>query len=391
MPFGRRYGRRRNTTRRRTKRKVRRARKPARGRRRRRRKPSMVSLPRQIIPRTGFAVHECVRYIRIPQRLSDTDPLPTPVDANWTMPNWGSPTGPNQVPFNTLLISCNDPMAPFNEVGVPNDLVPGSFDDNWPAPRTPSFLCSINAVGERTTDSQALFDTAPNTGATVPPQGGPSGYRNFYGSHWQKMKAFYTKYTVVGSDATVQFFPDTVYSPAYARREAKQCMFTMGVVSSRLGTLYEDASQAQALSEQPGFIMREYHSRSQAYGRAAALTMKRKWSAKRNMGLAKGNVVGNNAITGESTAGYSQSPHGLAEPNQWSITAQTSQLQEVTQDFAKHPAQQQWFAWSGNSLLTNNTIGGAYEKSEWPSGLIKIKLKYATVWSAPRFSNNEVI
>ena len=307
------------------------------------------------------------------------------------MPNWGSPTGADALPFNTLFISCNDPMAPFNETGVPNTLNPGTFDENWPAPNTPAFLCNVNQQGDRTANSQALFDTAPLTGATVPPQGGPSGYRNFYGSHWQKMRAFYTKYTVVGSKATIQFFPDGVYTPAYARREAKHCMFTYGVVASRNGALYEDASAAQALTEQPGFITKEYHSRTQSYGNSAALTMTRKWSARRNMGLSKGNIVGNNAITGESAAAYSQRPHGLDAPNQWSIQATGPDLQEVTQDFAKHPAQQQWFAFSGNSMLTNNTIGGAFEKSEWPSGLFKIKIRYATVWSDPRYTNNEQI
>lgn len=379
------------TSRRTTRRRKTYPRKKKRGPKKGKHRYSMVSLPRQIIPRRGFAVHECIRYIRIPQRITNTDPLPTPVVANWQMPNWGAPTGQEELPFNTLFISCNDPMAPFNEVGVPNTLQPGSFDENWPSPDTPAFLCNINAVGDRTAASQALFDTAPLTGSTVPPGGGPSGYRNFYGSHWQKMKAFYTKFTVVGSKATISFHPDAVYSVDYARQEAKHCMFTCGVVASRNGGLYEDASSQQALTEQPGFITREYHGRSQQTSNRAAFSMTRKWSAKRNMGLSKGNIVGNNAITGESTAPYSQYPHGLDAPNQWSVVPNSTLQQEVTSSFAQHPAQQNWFAFSGNSMLTNNTVGGAYEKAEWPSGLLKIKIRYATVWSDPRYANNEQI
>lgn len=344
----------------------------------------MITLPKQIMPRRGFAVHECIRYIRIPQRLANTTP-PTPVIANWEMPNWGTAPGPdNELPFNTLFISCNDPMSPFNEAGS-NATAP---TPNYPSPDTPAFLSAIDGAGNRTLDSQALFDTAPLSGGGVPPTGPNTGYRNFYGSFWQKMKAFYEKYTVVGSKCTVQFFPDSVYSVDYARREAKHCMFTMGVVPTRGTAPIETTSQQQAFAEQPGFITREYHSRSQNYGRAAAFTMTRKWSAKKNMGLPKGMVVGNNAITGDALAVYSQTATGIDAPNQWSSTS-LGTTQEVTKDFSLHPAQQNWFAWSGNSLLSNNTTPGAYEKSEWPSGLIKIKIRYATVWTDPRFLNNE--
>lgn len=384
MPLGRNYYRRRRRPRRRktTTRRVRRVRRPRKKRHPRR---AIVSLPKQILPRRGFAVHTCIRYIRIPQRLANTTP-PTPVVANWEMPNWGSPPVGEELPFNTLFISCNDPMSPFNEAGS-DQLGP---TPNYPAPDTPAFLTEIDGAGSRTKVSQALFDTSPVSGGGVPPTGTFTGYRNLYGSFWQKMRAFYEKYTVVGSTATVSFYPDSVYSVDYARREAKHCMFTMGVVPTRGAAPLESASQAQAFTEQPGFITREYHSRSQNYGKSAALVMTRKWSAKRNMGLNKGNIVGNNAITGDGVAPYSQTLTGIDAPNQWSATSIGTQ-QEVTKDFSLHPAQQNWFAWSGNSLLSNNTTPGAYEKAEWPSGLIKIKVKYATVWSDPRFINNEII
>lgn len=384
MPYRRRYTKRRPTRKKRTyKKRVKRV-----YPKKRRYKPNMVSLPRQILPRRGFAVHECVRYIRIPSRLASTTP-PTPVNANWQMPNWGTPSA-TSTPFNTLFISCNDPMAPFNEVGVPNIVTPGA--SNWPAPNTPAFLCAVSSdTGERLTESQALFDTAPLGGGDVPPSGSNTGYRNFYGSFWQKMKAFYEKYTVVGSEAHLSFYPDPVYSVEYARDASKHCMFTMGVVPTRDAAFVETSQQAQAFTEQPGFITREFHGRTQSNGRSAAFTMKRKWSAKRDMGLSKGNIVGNNAITGDALAPYTQLPCGINAPNQWSVTATTTDVQEVTEEFAKHPSQQNWFAFSGNSLLTNNTAPGAYEKAEWPSGLIKIKIRYATVWSDPRFVNNELI
>lgn len=348
----------------------------------------MVSLPRQILPRRGFATHTCIRYIRIPSRLASGTP-PEAVNANWEMPNWGTPFAGTQKPFNTLFISCNDPMAPFNEIGVPNSTVPGST--TWPGPTTPAFLCSINDAGQRTDASQALFDTAPNAGGDVPPNGSPTGYRNFYGSFWQKMKSFYEKYTVVGSECTISLYPDPVYSVEYARSASKHCMFTFGVAPTRDGATYETSQQQQAFNEQPGFITREFHGRTQSNGRSAALTMKRTWSAKKHMGLSKGNIIGNNAITGDALAQYTQQPCGLDAPNQWSFSTTTTTVQEVSDQFAKHPAQQNYFAFSGNSLLSNNTRPGGFELSSWPSALLKIRIKYHTVWHDPRFVNNELI
>lgn len=351
------------------------------------RKMPIINLPRQIMPRRGFAVHKCVRYIRIPQRLANTTP-PTPVVANWEMPNWGSPPAGQELPFNTLFISCNDPMSVFNEAGSNNST---PYPD-YPAPDTPAFLCAIDQQQpfERLPESQALFDTAPLSGGGVPPTGPNTGYRNFYGSFWQKMRSFYTKYTVIGSKCKVQLYPDTVYSVDYARRESKHCIFTMGVVPTRSSAPVESTSQQQAFTEQPGFITREYHSRTQANGRACALTCTRSWSAKKHMGLNKGDIVGNNAITGSADATYSQALTGLDSPNQWDQT-QLGVPQDISKDFAAHPANQNWYAFSGNSLLSNNTTPGAYEKSEWPSMLMKITLSYSTVWSDPRFVNNELI
>lgn len=384
MPRRRRPRRRRTTTKRRgLVYRKRRARRPMRMRRPRR---NILSLPKQIIPRRGFAVHKAVRYIRIPSRITDGTP-PVAVNANWNMPAYGFQPTPGteppgaQIPFNSLMISCNDPLAPFNEVGTPNAAQP-----NYPPPTTPAFLNAVDpATGQPETRSQALFDTIPVSGGGVPPTGTTIGYQNQLPSFWQKMKSFYNRWTVIGSKCKVMFTPDHVYTVEYARNPNNSCIFTLGVKPTR--RIIDPSAQPQSLTEQPGFITREFHGRTQDYAKQHAFSMTRKWSAKRNMGLSKGNIVNEASISGNYNAGYSTTLHGQELPFQ----PFPEDPDEPTIDFSRHPDLQQYYCWTGNSLLTNNTTPGAYEPSQWPSGIIKIELEYATVWSDPRFTDNEII
>jgi len=374
-----------------TRRRRRRRRRPRRRtvrRRPRRRKArpsrrSVLHLPRNIIPKRAFVVHKFVRYIRIPARLTGEAP-PTPVIANWNMPamgDAGQPAGTqNLYPNNQLLISCNDPLAPFNEQGT---LAGGGT--GWPGPDTRAFLNvpSTAAAQPPPTASQALFDANPLSGGGVPPTGPATGYTNQYTNFWLKMTQFYRRWTVVGSKATVSFAPDPVYTVAYARQPSKHCIFTMGVRGGRDDL--DTSQQPQTLTEQQGFITKEYNGRRQNDARCYAFSMSRKWSARKGFGLSKGDVVSNDEITGTSRAAPDPRLHGFRSPNQ---VLSGSGLNEA---MAAHPHSQQYYAWSGNSILTNNTVPGAYEPTEWPSGLLKINISYSTVWTSPEFTDNEFI
>lgn len=368
----------------RPKRRGRRRRRTTRRKRRTRRpRGNMIRLTRQLIPKRAFVNHKFVRYIRIPARITGAAP-PTVVNADWSMPPMGGagllPGSQNLYPNNTLLISCNDPLAPFNEEGT----IPGT-GTGWPGPATRSFLNvpSTAAAQPPPADSQALWDSAPVAGGGVPPTGAETGYTNLYTSNWLKMCQFYRRWTVVGSKATVSFSPDPVYSVEYARQPSKHTIFTMGIRGGR-GDL-DTFMQPQTLTEQPGFITKEFSGRRQTDARCYAFSMTRKWSARKGFGLARGQVVSNGEICGSSVAQPNKRLHGFRTPNQTNIGT------SLPEEIVSHPHSQQYYCWSGNSILTNNTEPGAYEPTQWPSGLIKITLNYSTVWSSPQFTDNEVL
>jgi len=350
---------------------------PKRRRRRPRRKSNIIRLTRQLIPARALVNHKFVRYIRIPQRITGDQP-PQAVNADWQMPPMGADGQPpgyqNLFPNNQLLISCNDPLAPFNEQGTLG---------NWPGPDTRAFLNvpSTAAAQPPPTESQCLWYSSPLLGGGGPPIGAETGYQNLYTSFWNKMTNFYRRWTVIGSKATVSFSPDPVTSPLYARQASKHCIFTMGVRGGR-GDLIT-TNQPQTLTEQPGFITREYNGRRQTNGRCYAFTMSRKWSAKKGFGLSKGDIISNSEITGSSDCQPNKRLHGFESPNQTNIGT------SLPAELVAHPHSQQFYAWTGNSILTNNTRPGAYEPTEWPSGLIKVTLHYTTVWSSPQFTDNE--
>jgi len=352
-------------------------------RRKRPRRPrgNMIRLTRPLIPKRAYCTHRFTRYIRIPSRITGSAP-PTPVTADWSMPPMGGaglPAGSqNLYPNNTLLVSCNDPLAPMNEQGV-------QASTSWPGPPTRAFLNvpSTAAAQPPPTESQALWDSAPLAGGGVPPTGAETGYTNLYTSNWLKMCQFYRRWTVVGSKCTVSFSPDPVYSVEYARQPSKHCVFTMGVRGGR-GDL-DVFQQPQSLSEQPGFITKEFSGRRQTDARCYAFSMTRKWSARKGFGLSKGQVVSNGEICGSSLAEPNKRLHGFQTSNQINIGT------VLSPEIAAHPHSQQYYCWSGNSILNNGTTPGAYEPTDWPSGLIKITMNYSTVWSSPQFTDNESV
>jgi len=366
------------------KRRVRRVRRYKKKPKAKRRRPTMISLPRQIIPRRAFSTIKTVRWIRIPSRFTVGPPV-TLLPGNWNMPEYGTQSTPDiyPVPQNTLYISCNDFLAPFNEEGSPN-----AVDPDYPGPPMLAFLNSFDVAGTPTTTSQALFDSSPRRGGTIPPTGADTGYRNLLGSFYDKLVNFYDKWTVVGSKCKISMIPDGLVGATLAREPNRSAMFTLGKKSNRI--LLDRSAQPQSLQEQPQFTSREYHGVRQTNGKAYAFTMTKNWSARKDMGLSRGNIVNNQAITGNRRAQYSPTLCGLPNQFPYNFTDAGAGRPRITSEFANHPLSQDYFVFTGNSLLTNNTTPGAYVPSKWPPGLIKVEMHYSTVWTEPRFSNNEI-
>jgi len=345
-------------------------------------KKCILTLPRQIIPSRAFVVHKFVKYIRIPSRFASGTVPPTAVAANWGLPGWGivPDVDSDPVPNNTLWISCNSPMTPMNESGTPIVLPPNTF---VPGPETPAFLNSFDAIGNPLLLSQALFDGTPLSGGNVPPVGAPTGYSNRFPSFWNKMTTWYNNYTVVGSKVNIKFSPDQLIP--LTERNLQHCVFTMGTVKDR--ALSGKAQQPQFLQETPGFFSREYVGVRPEYGgKPYVFSMTKKWSARKGMGLSKGNIIGNDAISGN----YGGLPKSYLTGEEYQNSVPREENAAFDDQWAQYPRHQNYFTFSCNSALTNNTTPGAYEPSKYPSGLFKVTIEYSTVWHRPRITDNEV-
>ena len=340
------------------------------------RKKPILNIPKQLIPRRAFVVHKFVKYIRIPTRFESSTTPPTPVGANWLLPYWGTQPPGVDIPFNTLIISCNSPMSPCNEQQTRSSIFP-----NAPRPETKAFLNAFIGPGIPSPESQALFDTNPRRGGSVPPTEDFTGYYNEYPSFWQKMCSWYNNYTVIGSKCNIKFSPDQVIP--VGERNLQHCVFTMGVKKDR--DMADINAEPQYMQEAPGYISREYvGTRTEFGGKPYVFSMTRKWSAKKNMGLSKGDIVGNAAISGN----FASAPVPYLTGERTMNTSPRLPTDGVDENWATFPRHQNYFTFSCNSLLTNNTIG-AYEAAKYPSGLLKIELSYSTIWTDGRLTNNE--
>lgn len=219
---------------------------------------NQLKIYRGMLPKTAYIKHRYNRTVR----LDESYPLPE-------MRTDGLQSFPC-----VLIASCNNPMGPLNQtsaIGVPN-------------PETnPAFL--PNAVGS----------TSLGTWSS-----------NRYPMLWQFFQRMYSQWTVVGSRITVTFRPD---DPPIALAEEGnvgplQITMVMRQTSSVIGSsgtsFPTPNSYPQIVTDQPGAYSKIW-SVNDLYSRKQ-VSVSRNFSARRQFGKARGNVVAEENLQGSATA-----------------------------------------------------------------------------------------
>ncbi len=254
MPYRRRFRprRKRKTTTRRKPRMMRR-RRPRRGQ-----TSNQFQLYRGMLPKTAYIKHRYNRTVRL--------------DEDYALPEMRT-DGIQAYPC-VLIASCNNPMNPLNQQ---------------------------SATGV------AAFETSPafignNTGASSL----ATWSSNRYPMLWQFLQRMYSQWTVVGSRITVTYRPD---DPPLALAEDSnagplQITMVMRQAQTVIGTIGNNFptpnSYPQIVTDQPGAYSKMW-SVNDLYSKKE-ITLSRNFSARRQFGKARGNVVAESNLQGAATA-----------------------------------------------------------------------------------------
>ena len=304
MPYRRRFRPRR-------KRKTTTRRKPMRRRRYRRGQSSnQLKIYRGMLPVSAYIKHRYNRTIRI------DEPYPLPEIRS---------DGIQSFPC-VLIASCNNPMAPLNQqsaTGVSN------------AETSPAFLAGL---------------TGSTTVATWS--------SNRYPMLWQFLQRMYSQWTVVGSRITVTFRPD---DPPIALAEDGNVgpfQITMVMRQSRTvigttGTTFNVPNgYPQLVTDQPGAYSKMW-SVNDLYSKKE-ITCSRNFSARRQFGKARGNVVAEDNLQGDASV----------TPNPGLTVA------------GNFPDEQYYW-----QMYINAVTAPAGVATVIPKGTFDVNIEYGTVWT----------
>ena len=374
-------------------------RRPRRGRRRttRRRRPKRTStqmcrIPRPIKPlKSAYCTHRKIMYFRIPGAEPGQANSPSFVMGGFGHTNYGDELSP----YPHLMISCNDPLAPVNQMKTPSDF-PGEAT-SIAGENTPAFFSDASSP-------ELTFGLWDSTGAnqTELPAGTPrvsNSYANRYPSRWLKMTQFFRKWTVVGSKVRLTFQPNPFFSQtrgvdpitgelSFQRNLANPAVFIFG---KRTGRNPQIADYPQALEEAPNYKSIQWFGISTDRGKYNAISFDHKWSAHKDMNIPKGMIVPNESITGFSSANPSRCLLGTDAYTGANLNTNPNSLAQglglVEPDASQHPRRQQYYHFCASSGLTDGTA--EFSPSRWPAGIIKIVVDYSTVWTQYRHQDNE--
>ncbi|AXH78508.1 MAG: hypothetical protein [Circular genetic element sp.] len=283
-----------------------------RGRRRTRRGQSsnQLSLYRGMLPKTAYIKHRYNRTVRL--------------DEDFILPEMTT-SGIQDYPC-VLIASCNNPMAPLNQQ---------------------------SATGV------ASFDTSPafignNTGASSL----ATWSTNRYPMLWQFFQRMYSQWTVVGSRIVVTYRPDD--PPGLLAAESNSGPFQITMVMRQTQTVIGTTgttfpipnSYPQLVTDQPGAYSKMW-SVNDLFSKKQ-VSMSRNFSARRQFGKARGNVVAEENLQGAATA--TPSP-GLA--------------------VGGNVPQEQYY-WQ---LYINAVTSPAGSGTVLPKGTFDINIEYGTVWT----------
>lgn len=300
----------RKTTRPRRKRTTRR--KPVMRRRRRRRGASSntLQLYRGMLPKTAYIKHRYNRTVRL--------------DEDYVLPEMTT-SGIQDFPC-VLIASCNNPMNPLNQQ---------------------------SATGVSAFETSPAF-IANNTGAVSI----ATWSTNRYPMLWQFLQRMYSQWTVVGSRITVTYRPDDPPGALAAEANAGPFQITMVMRQTQtvIGTVGNSFptpnSYPQIVTDQPGAFSKMW-SVNDLFSRKE-VKFSRNFSARRQFGKARGNVVAEANLQGQATA--SPSP-GLA----------TGGLTPEEQ-----------YYWQ---IYINAVTAPAGSGTVIPKGTFDINIEYGTVWT----------
>lgn len=348
-------------------------------------KRTIMRIPRPIKPvKSAFCTHKKIMYFRIPGNI----PQQPTTGVSFPMSGFGSDgyTG-GLAPYPHLLISCNDPMAPVNQMRTPQNF-PGSLAT--PISNTPAFFSRLASPDV----TEGLWDSTGANQLELPAGTArvDDSYKNRYPSRWLKMTQFFRKYTVVGSKVKLTFQPAPFLgqAPGYGRQLQNPCIFVFG---KRAGRNPRIEDYPQALEESPTYKSIQWFGLSTDRGKYNAIQFRHKWSAKKDMSLGKGEIVAREDITGFSSANPCRCLVGsdayVGSNLNTNPTSATQGEGLIPPDPSQHPRRQMYYHFAGVSGLTDGDIVGPYQPSLWPAGIIKIEVDYATVWSQYRHLDNE--
>ncbi len=352
----------------------------------------MCRIPRPIKPlKSAFCTHRKIMYFRIPGRPAE----PGLSGATFVMGGFGQSSYLDEIsPYPHLLISTNDPMAPVNQLRTPENF-PGQNAAAFPGLNTPAFFS--DAANPTTTFG--LWDSTGADQAELPAGSNfvSARYKNRYPSRWLKMTQFFRKYTVVGSKCRLTFQPNpitaqtrledvTTGEQSYVQNVANPAIFIFG---KRAGRNPRIEDYPQALEEQPNYKSLQWFGIGTDRAKNNAISFSGKWSAQKDMNLAKGTIVPNESITGLSSANPSRCLLGTDTYVGSNINNNPNSVDGnlINTEASQHPRRQHFYHFCACSGLTDGSV--SFSPSRWPAGIIKVVMDYSTVWSDYRQFDNE--
>lgn len=241
------------------------------------------------LPPRAYVKHKFSREVRL------TEPyILNPITAE----------GTNGAPV-CLIASCNNPTGPINKVG--------SATNNFNDENAPAFMPDVNQAGQPSPLLAWDINVEPNLF-----------------SYFARM---YTQFTVVGSKIRINYKPFTVSPAVNGQLSANETAYTFillrtpgpRIIQGGSGTTFPSPTPSNpnqypsVIENQPYTKVIDYTSVDN-WTRKNGVTLSMAFSAKKDFGKGKGNVVGEENLQGNSSARPSTNlTTAVAEQSYWQL------------------------------------------------------------------------
>jgi len=246
----------------------------------------MISLPGGKLPPRSYVKHKFTRELRL------TEPyILNPITGE----------GTNGAPV-VLIASCNNPTGPLNRIGSSAS----SFNDE----NNPAFMPDVNSAGEPSPLLAWSVNTEPNLFAY--------------------MQRMYSQFTVVGSKIRVNYKPYTVRANSVSPSETAYTFVLLrtpgpSVIQGGSGTVFptptpSDRNQYPSIIEQQPYTKVIDYTGVDNWTKRGGVTMTMGFSAKKDFGKGRGNVVGEANLSGNSSDLITSNlNNNVAEQSYWQL------------------------------------------------------------------------